>query len=77
MFVSEDQNEALLTSVVMRRPDDRSFFLKLRGLDPERYYVDDESGEVYSGALLMNAGICLNNYPMDDGTSFKIYFRAL
>lgn len=77
MFVSEDKNEALLTSVVMRQPEDRCFFLKLRGLDEDKYYVDDESGEVYSGALLMNAGLCLNKYGMDDGDSFKIYLRAL
>ena len=77
MFVSEDKNEALLTSVVMRKPEDRSFFLKLKGLDKEKFYVDDETGEVYSGALLMNAGLCLNQTGMDDGDSFKIYLRAL
>lgn len=77
MFVSPDKSEVLLTCVVMRKPEDRSFYLKLRGLDPEKYYVDDESGEVYSGALLMNAGLCLNRFGMEDGDSFKIYLRAL
>ena len=42
-----------------------------------KYYVDDNSGEVYSGALLMNAGISLTNYPNNDGDSFKIYFHTL
>lgn len=77
MFVSEDKDEALLTSVVMRKPHDNAFFLRLRGLDPDKYYVDDNSGEVYSGALLMNAGISLTNYPNNDGDSFKIYFHTL
>ncbi len=77
MFVSEDKEEALLTSVVMRKPHDNAFFLRLRGLDPEKYYVDDTSGEVYSGALLMNAGISLTNYSNNDGDSFKIYFHTL
>ena len=77
MFVSPDKSEALLTCVVMRKPEDRRFYLKLRGIDSGKYYVDDESGEVYSGALLMNAGLCLNRFGMEDGDSFKIYLRAL
>ncbi|MCQ2475130.1 MAG: alpha-galactosidase [Clostridia bacterium] len=77
MFVSEDKNEALVTSVVMRKPEDRPFFLRLKGLDPEKYYVDEETNEVYSGALLMNAGLCLNEFSLDDGTSFKKYFKSV
>ena len=77
MFVSQDKEAALVTSVVMRTPEDRTFYLKLKGLDPEKYYVEDESGEVYSGALLMNAGLCLNKYGNADGDSFKIYLRSL
>ncbi|MCR5523155.1 MAG: alpha-galactosidase [Clostridia bacterium] len=77
MFVSEDKNEALVTSVTMRRPEDRSYFLRLKGLDEEKYYVDDESGEVYSGALLMKAGLSFSRYGMNDGDSFKVYLRAL
>ncbi len=77
MFVSEDKNSALVTSVVMRKQEENNFYLKLKGLDPEKYYVEDESGEVYSGALLMNAGLCLNKYGRMDGDSFKLYFRTL
>jgi alpha-galactosidase len=77
MFVSEDKNEALITSVVMRKPEDAAFFLRLKGLDSEKYYIDDESGEVYSGALLMNAGICFNDYDNSDGSSLKIYIHSL
>ena len=77
MFVSEDKNEALVTHVVMREPENDCIYLKLKGLDPDKFYVEDESGEVYSGALLMNAGLSLNDYDMDDGESCKIYLRAL
>ena len=77
MFVSRNKEAALVTSVVMRKPEQNTFYLKLKGLDPEKYYVEDESGEVYSGALLMNAGLCLNRFPDNDGDSFKLYFRAL
>ncbi len=77
MMVSEDKNEALLTCVTMRKEWGEAFILKLRGLDPEKYYVDDTTGEVYSGALLMNAGLNLTDYPQNDGDSFKIYLRTL
>lgn len=77
MFVSEDKNEALVTSVVMREPYDRVFVLKLKGLDPEKFYKDEETGEVYSGALLMNAGLCLTWKNELDGASFKKYFKAI
>ena len=77
MTVSANKDEALLTCVTMRKPLGEAFILRLRGLDPEKYYVDDATGEVYSGALLMNAGLNLTAYPRDDGDSFKIYFRTL
>ena len=77
MFVSEDKKEALVTSVVMRKPECGFFYLKLRGLNADEYYVDDETGEVYSGALLMNAGLNLTSKGRDDGDSFKIYLRQL
>ena len=75
-FVSEDKTEALLTSVVMRKPEDKALFIKLKGLDPDKYYIDEDTHEVYSGALLMNAGLCIIA-STDDGTSFKKYFKAV
>ena len=77
MFVSEDKSEALVTSVVMRQPFDKAFYLKLKGLDPEKFYLDEETGEVYSGALLMNAGLCLTYTSDEDGKSFKKYFKEV
>lgn len=77
MFVTPDKNEALFTAVVMRKPEDRTFYIRLRGLDPEKYYVDDETGEVYSGALLMNAGLSIGNIDLNDGKSCKIYLHIL
>lgn len=77
MFVSEDKSEALVTSVVMRESYDDAFCLKLKGLDPEKYYRDEETGEIYSGALLMNAGLCLTWTENRDGASFKKYFTEV
>ncbi len=77
MFVSEDKTEALVTNVVMRRSEENTFYLRLKGLDPDKYYTDEETGEIYSGALLMNAGLNLSRYSMEDGSSFKKYFKAI
>lgn len=76
-FVSEDKNEALFTSVVMRQPDNMFYIRRLRGLDPEKMYTDEETGEVYSGALLMNAGINLSSpdwFSRPDGSSLTKHF---
>lgn len=59
-FVSKDKSEALVELVsVLYRPSVPNVTLKLRGLDPEAVYADD-NGNKYSGALLMNAGIVAN-----------------
>ncbi|MCR5484582.1 MAG: alpha-galactosidase [Clostridiales bacterium] len=73
-FVSPDKKEALVTVVTMRRPESRVLILKLKGLDPEKYYIDEDSGEKYSGALLMNAGINLTETAFRDGESVLKHF---
>ncbi len=78
-FVSEDQSEVLFTSVIMRQPEHNFYIQRLRGLDPDRYYRDEDTGEVYSGALLMNAGINLSGdgWPREDGDSLTKHFVAV
>lgn len=78
-FVSEDKSQALFTRVVMRKPENLFFLQRLRGLDPERMYRDEETGEVYSGALLMKGGINLSVTQWDemgDGYSIVKHFTA-
>ena len=61
------------------------FILRLKGLDEGKMYMDTETGEVYSGALLMNAGINLtpgafgaaDRQPNADGGSLIKYFKAV
>ena len=43
-FVSPDKTEVLFTRVVMRRPENLYQAPRLRGLDPEKIYVDQETG---------------------------------
>ncbi len=75
MSVSQDKREALFTYVVMRTHTSVARYIRLRGLDPDRIYVDQESGARYSGALLMNAGLNLSGV-WQDGESRVWHFIA-
>lgn len=56
--VSKDQNEALITYIqVMHRPNHHSRRVRLKGLNPSYLYRDTETGDVFSGSLLMYGGI--------------------
>jgi len=79
--VSQDKNEVLLTYVVIRTSVAVSRYIRLRGLGPDKIYVDTETGREYSGALLMNAGLNLGNAGANggkwsDGESRVWHFRA-
>ncbi len=76
-FVSEDKSEAMLTVVIKFFMEARNFFIRFKGLDPDKYYKCLEDGEIYSGALLMNAGISMFDYPDRDGESFALHFEAV
>ncbi len=84
-YVSENKDETLAVVFTMRQRRTPFFILKLKGLDPDTLYKDEETGEVYSGALLMNAGINLtpvvseitDRAPGTDGTSLRKHFVAV
>lgn len=58
--VAKDKSEVLITYVqVLGRPNCHSRVLKLAGLKPELRYRNEESGEIFYGDTLMNAGILL------------------
>ena len=75
-FVSEDKNEALVTVVEIKRVYDEFFMLRLKGLDPEKYYEIEETGDAFSGAYLMNAGLNLTHRPHGDGVSYRVHLIA-
>ena len=75
-FVSPDKNEVLATAVIMRENMDHLFILKLRGLDKNKMYRCEKTGEVFSGALLMNSGINLSNLRYT-GDSIAMHFTAV
>ena len=56
----KEKNEALLTYVqVFARPNCKSRRIRFKNLIPEAQYVLEESGKVYSGEMLMLAGILI------------------
>ena len=75
-IVSEDRSEALVTVVVMRYIANTKFILRLRGLDPKRMYRVENTGEVLSGALLMNRGLNLTGKPRGNNDSYLIHLTA-
>lgn len=75
--VSKDKSEALLTVVIKNRAPHDFLLIKMKGLDPEKMYRDETDGEIYSGALLMNAGINLTDGTLSAGKSFVRYFTEV
>lgn len=73
-FVSPDKKEMLFTCVTMREHINTYYIQRFKGLDPNKNYVESESGRVYSGSFLMNVGLNLSGKPQGTGESFKLYF---
>lgn len=77
-YVSTDKSEALFTFVVMRREIfTRYYFIKMSGLDATKNYLSSADGKIYSGALLMNAGVNLSLVDYNDGDSLIIHFTEV
>lgn len=76
-YVAKDKSEALLTVVIKNRAPHDFLLIKMKGLDPEKMYRDETDGEIYSGALLMNAGINLTDGTLGAGRSFIRYFTEV
>lgn len=76
MFVSPDQNEALLFYFrVLAEPNGPLRSVKLQGLDPAKDYEVVGSGEVYGGDRLMNAGLSMASV-RGDFSSKMVHLKA-
>ncbi len=65
-FVSKDKTNVLVCGVVLRKyPNPPITLLHLRGLDPQKKYKETLTGQIYTGAVLMYAGIPLPLPSMD------------
>ena len=75
MFVSKDKSEALLTYVqVLGKPSEAAKRLHLRGLDENRKYFCEETGQTLSGKTLAACGIDIGL--RGDFVSKTFYFKA-
>ncbi len=75
-LISQDKREALVTVVRMRKEENTLLHLKLQGLDPDKIYTVEQTGERFSGALLMYAGLESTGWPHEDGESCKLHITA-
>ncbi|MBQ7383250.1 MAG: alpha-galactosidase [Clostridia bacterium] len=57
MYVSDDKREALVTYVVIRYRIFQRNYLRLAGLDPNKRYLNEQTGQILSGDTLMRAGM--------------------
>ncbi len=76
-YVSDDKKEVLFTFAVMRGFFSTTVQIRLPALNPEFVYVDQETGEEYSGSALMYAGLHMAGESFTcDGYSKVIYLEA-
>lgn len=71
-YVSNDKKESLVTFVCLHWQNRPTVYIKLRGLDPDKIYQNAETGECYTGSVLMNAGLNFCR-KLRDGDSFQIH----
>lgn len=76
-FVAENKSRTMVTVVTMRMDYIPHTLVRLRGLDPDGFYENEATGQRYSGALLMNAGLNLTYTANRDGDSAVLLFRKV
>ena len=76
-IVSNDKKKALITTVSTRYVTMERYFLRLRGLDPEKNYKSSIDGKIFSGAFLMYSGLNLTFMPCGDKQSYKVYLEEV
>ena len=72
-FVSKDKKDVLVSGVVLRSEvNPPVYFLRFRGLLPDLLYREKESGETFSGIVLMKAGLAV---PVTTGDYEAVAYR--
>ena len=72
--VSKDKSSALFIFVNVLKENNRFRFIKLQGLDPNRFYKNDFDNKVYKGDYYLNVGINLTFW-IDEFRSFLIFLK--
>ncbi len=77
MVVDQDKSSALLSVVLLNIHGNMPvIYVRLDGLDEEREYRDADTGKVYSGAALMEAGMPIP-LGLGDYQAFQILFEVV
>ena len=77
MIVSPDRDEALVSIVCTHVRANGPFpFIRLQGLDPEKTYRREDTGEVWTGAALMYGGISFPQFSGDYPAKQIHFIRA-
>lgn len=72
MFVSKDKKQALVNVVRLDvQGNMAATYIRLKGLNRETVYIDDATGKVYTGAVLMEAGMPLA-FPKTEYEAYQI-----
>ena len=75
MFVSPDGSEALLSAVATHVRANGTFpLVRLQGLDPEKTYTREDTGEKLTGAALMYGGISFPQFS-GDYPAVQVYLK--
>ncbi len=75
--VSKDREEVLVTCVqVLASPNRHSYCMHLKGLDSEKQYCLEETGEIFGGDELMQCGILISGLS-GDFQSKLFYFKSV
>lgn len=79
-FVSKDLKETLVSVVVTRvKPNKLNLIIKLKGLSKDKKYcIENYNNDkiVYTGDMLMNGGISINN-PTGNFPAYQFYIKAI
>lgn len=70
-YISEDKSEVLLTMVIIRTERHKQIFVRLTGVDANKKYKDEATGQIYSGDTLINLGLNLTGWYRDWDTVVK------
>ena len=75
-YVSEDRRQCLMTAVLLDpQANAPAYRVRLCGLDPDRSYLEEENGEIYTGRMLMECGVPLTDLQGEYGC-IQIYLQA-
>lgn len=76
MAITENKKEAILFFFNYRKETTKSRFIKLKGLDANKYYFNSLTNDIYKGSFYMNVGINLSA-PLDAFTTALVVLKEV